>query len=98
MISLLSFVCILGYPSDFNETSKLHAMTRGVLFSSADPAKTLTEFNIDPSYELLADASAYDYLPFVRSVTVPYTMALWINIRFPTSEFIIYAIRTACLA
>ncbi|MDF2888267.1 MAG: hypothetical protein K0R23_2652, partial [Lacrimispora sp.] len=30
-------------------------------------AKTLTEFGIDPSYELLADASAYDYLPFVRS-------------------------------
>ncbi len=67
LLSMLSFVCILGYPSDFNETSKLHAMTRGVLFSSADPAKTLTEFNIDPSYELLADASAYDYLPFVRS-------------------------------
>ncbi|MGC6173733.1 hypothetical protein [Lacrimispora sp. 38-1] len=67
MLSLLSFICILGYPSDFNETSKLHAMTRGVLFSSADPAKTLSEFGIDPSYELLADASAYDYLPFVRS-------------------------------
>jgi hypothetical protein len=67
MLSILSFVCILGYPSDFSETSKLHAMTRGVLFSSADPAKTLTEFDIDPSYELLADASAYDYLPLVRS-------------------------------
>nr|WP_314463585.1 hypothetical protein [uncultured Clostridium sp.] len=67
MLSLLSFISILGYPSDFSETSKLHAMTRGVLFSSADPAQTLTEFGIDPSYELLADASAYDYLPFVRS-------------------------------
>ena len=42
-------------------------MTRGVLFSSADPAKSLSEFGIDPSYELLADASAYDYLPFVKS-------------------------------
>ena len=67
MLSLLSFICILGYPSDFTETSKLHAMTRGVLFSSADPAQTLTEFGIDSSYELLADASAYDYLPFVKS-------------------------------
>ena len=42
-------------------------MTRGVLFSSSDPAETLAEFGIDSSYELLADASAYDYLPFVRS-------------------------------
>jgi len=67
ILSLVSFICILGYPSDFNETSKLHAMTRGVLFSSADPAQALTEFGIDPSYELLADASAYDYLPFVKS-------------------------------
>lgn len=67
MMSLLSFLCILGYPNDFSETSKLHAMTRGVLFSSADPADTLSEFGIDPSYELLADASAYDDLPLVRS-------------------------------
>lgn len=66
MLSFFSFMCILEYPSDFSKTSKLHAMTRGVLFSSADPAQALTEFGIDSSYELLADASAYDYLPFVR--------------------------------
>ena len=42
-------------------------MTRGVLFESSDPAETLGEFGIDPSYELLADASAYDYLPLVKS-------------------------------
>lgn len=67
LISLLAMVCIFAYPSDFNETSRFHAMTRGVLFESADPAETLGEFGIDPSYELLADASAYDYLPLVKS-------------------------------
>ena len=67
MLSFFSFMCILEYPTDFSKTSKMHAMTRGVLFSSADPAQALTEFVIDPSYELLADASAYDYLPFVKS-------------------------------
>ncbi len=67
LMSLLAIVCIFVYPSDFNETSRFHAMTRGVLFESSDPAETLEEFGIDPSYELLADASAYDYLPLVRS-------------------------------
>ncbi|MDW2799759.1 hypothetical protein RZO55_19475 [Clostridium boliviensis] len=66
-ISFFSFFCILEYPTDFSKTSKLHAMTRGVLFSSSDPADSLAEFGIDPSYELLADASAYDYLPFVKA-------------------------------
>lgn len=67
LLSILSFVSVLNRPSDFSETSKFHAMTRGVLFSSSNPAETLLEFGIDSSYELLADASAYDYLPFVSS-------------------------------
>lgn len=67
LLSVFSFVSVLNRPSDFSETSKFHAMTRGVLFSSSDPFKTLFEFGIDSSYELLADASAYDYLPFVPS-------------------------------
>lgn len=67
VLSFFSFLCILEYPTDFSKTSKLHAMTRGVLFSSSDPAETLAEFGIDPSYELLADSSAYDYLPFVKA-------------------------------
>lgn len=67
LLSLVSIVCMFVYPSDFTETSKFHAMTRGVLFSSSNPAETLREFGIDSSYELLADASAYDYLPLVKS-------------------------------
>jgi hypothetical protein len=67
MLSILAILCIFLSPSDFSQTSKFHAMTRGVLFGSSNPAKTLGEFGIDSSYELLTDASAYDYLPLVKS-------------------------------
>jgi hypothetical protein len=60
-------VSISSLESDFDETSKFHAMTRGVLFEASDPSETLAEFGIASSYELLADASAYDYLPLVRA-------------------------------
>ena len=67
LLSLCAIFCIYTYPSDFSETSKFHAMTRGVLFESSNPADTLKEFGIDSSYALLADASSYDYLPFVKA-------------------------------
>lgn len=67
LLSILAILNIFLFPSDFSETSKFHAMTRGVLFGSSNPAQTLGEFGIDPSYELLTDASAYDYLPLVKS-------------------------------
>lgn len=63
----MAVVCTVRMESDFNQTSKFHAMTRGVLFGSDNPAKTLTEFGIEPSYEMLTDVSAYDYLPVVRA-------------------------------
>ena len=67
---LLSGTAVLGFlylSPDFDESSKFHAMTRGVLFETANPASTLEEFGIDQSYEILADASTYDYLPLVRT-------------------------------
>lgn len=67
LLSMLAIFNIFLSPPDFTETSKFHAMTRGVLFGSSNPAQTLGEFGIDPSYELLTDASAYDDLPFVRA-------------------------------
>lgn len=67
LLSIFSILNIFLFPSDFTETSKFHAMTRGVLFGSSNPAQTLEEFGIDPSYELLTDASAYDYIPFVKA-------------------------------
>lgn len=66
-LSLISIACFINMKSDFDDTSKFHAMTRGVLFQSNNPSKTLSEFGIDSSYEMLADASSYDFLPLVQS-------------------------------
>lgn len=67
ILSLVSIVAMLNLKNDFNETSKFHAMTRGVLFQSDNPGETLKEFGIDSSYEMLTDVSAYDYLPLVKA-------------------------------
>lgn len=67
ILSFTSIVCMINMESDFDETSKFHAMTRGVLFQSNDPGKALSEFGIDASYEMLTDVSSYDYLPLVQS-------------------------------
>lgn len=66
-LTFLSLSSMLQLESDFTDVSKFHAMTRGVLFESDNPGKTLKEFGIDQSYEMLTDVSAYDYLPFVES-------------------------------
>lgn len=66
-LSILSVGSMAGLKPDFDETDKFHAMTRGVLFGADYPAKALKEFGIESSYELLADVSAYDYLPAVRA-------------------------------
>lgn len=62
-LSFISIGCMVWLEGDYDEADKFHAMTRGVLFGSDDPAKTLEEFGINPSYELLADASLYEYIP-----------------------------------
>lgn len=66
-ISFISIVCMIRLDNDFNATSKFHAMTRGVLFGSNNPEKTLAEFRIAPSYEMLTDASSFNYFPEVRA-------------------------------
>jgi len=49
--------------TDFDDTSRVHAMTRGALLQSADPEKTLSAFHIDGSYAMLTDISLYDQFP-----------------------------------
>ena len=66
ILSMISIGSMVGMEKDFDETDKFHAMTRGVLFGADDPADTLSEFGIDPSFELLADVSAYDPIPVVK--------------------------------
>ncbi|MDO5574844.1 MAG: hypothetical protein Q4G60_12795 [bacterium] len=66
-LTFTSLTSMVRLDSDFDQRSKYHAMTRGVLFQSDDPAATLSEFGIDSSYEMLTDTSSYDYLPFVKA-------------------------------
>lgn len=65
-LCFISIGSMFWLEGDYDETDKFHAMTRGVLFGSDDPAKTLEEFEIDPAYELLADASLYEYIPVTQ--------------------------------
>lgn len=67
LLMFASLICMMHLDSDFDQRSKFHAMTRGVLFQSKDPSKTLEEFGIASSYEMLTDASSYDYLPLVKA-------------------------------
>lgn len=67
MLSFISIVCMINMEVGYDEKSKFHAMTRGVLFEAGNPRRALEEFGIDGSYELLADVSAYDAIPFVTS-------------------------------
>lgn len=66
-ISFIGIFCMMRLSSDFDDTSKFHAMTRGVLFESDNPAETLAEFGIPASYEMLTDASSYDFLPLINA-------------------------------
>ncbi len=63
----LSVMFSLRYsPASFNESSKYHAMTRGVLLQSVDPEETLKEFGIDSSYSILTDTNSNDQYPLLR--------------------------------
>lgn len=51
----------------FNDTSKMHAMTNGVLLRAENPEQTLADFGIDARFETLTDASAYQSYPYALS-------------------------------
>ena len=48
---------------EFDDVSKVHSITRGILLDSQTPDATLESMGIDASYSLLADQSLYDYYP-----------------------------------
>ena len=72
------FVCAAGFvlaasalslfrmEKEFDDTGKYHAMTRGVLLQSDDPARTLEAMGIDAAYSVLADDSLYADYPATR--------------------------------
>jgi len=59
-------VSLYYIPTTYNQTSKFHAMTRGILLQSTDPEQTLKEFGINSSYTVLTDTSSNDYYPFIN--------------------------------
>ena len=63
MMVAASFTSLFWMESDFHDTDRFHAMSRGVLMGSQNPEETLAEFGIDPSYSLLTDVSAYEPFP-----------------------------------
>ncbi len=67
VLSIATFLSYFTIEDDFTITSKYHAMTRGVLFQSKNPEETLKEFNIDPSYSILADTSSYNNYPLIHT-------------------------------
>lgn len=70
MCSVLIMGCsvysLFALNDEFTLTSKIHAMTRGVLLQSRNPEKSLQEFGIDGCYAMLTDNSLYDPLPQTR--------------------------------
>ena len=48
---------------EFDDISKVHSVTRGILLDSQKPDQALEELGIDASYSLLTDQSLYDYYP-----------------------------------
>lgn len=63
---IVMFTSLMTMPSDFDTTSRIHSMARGVLLQASDPEKALSEFDIDGSYALLADVSLYDGTPLTE--------------------------------
>jgi len=62
-----SFFTGAGGVTRFTESSKVHAMTNGVLTRSRNPEKTLAEFGIDARFETMADMSVYEDFPYAAA-------------------------------
>ena len=67
VLAAVSVVSLTAGFSRFTETSKMHAMTNGVLLRSQNPEKTLAEFGIEPRFETLTDISGYADYPYTLS-------------------------------
>ncbi len=66
LLMFLSAIISWSYiPSAYTQTSKYHAMTRGVLFESKNPEETLKEFGIDGSYSILTDTDSNEKYPLI---------------------------------
>ena len=86
--SILSLFQVSG---EFDDTGKYHAMTRGVLLQSADPARTLEEMGINLSFSVLANDSLYDDYP-VAQIGNPLIQKEFLN-RYATGDIMAFYLR-----
>lgn len=91
LVLAASILSLFQVSSEFDDTGKYHAMTRGVLLQSADPARTLENMGINISFSVLANDSLYDDYP-VTQLANPSIQQEFLN-RYSTGDIMMYYIR-----
>ena len=64
VLGIASLVSLIVCSSRFDEASKLHSITNGVMLQADNPEKVLAEFDIDQRFETLADMSVFEAYPY----------------------------------
>ncbi|MCH5287458.1 MAG: hypothetical protein J1E43_08545 [Christensenellaceae bacterium] len=91
LVLMTSALSLFQVSSEFDDTGKYHAMTRGVLLQSADPVRTLEDMGISLSFSVLANDSLYDKYP-VAQISHPLIRQEFLN-RYSTGDIMMYYIR-----
>lgn len=91
LVLMTSVVSLFQVSSEFDDTGKYHAMTRGVLLQSADPAETLEDMGINLSFSVLANDSLYDEYP-VTQLANPLIQKEFLS-RYSTGDIMAYYLR-----
>lgn len=76
---------------EFDDVSKLHSITRGVLLQSQNPDRALEEMGLDTSYSLLTDESLYDSVP-VSEISNPVLQQGFLD-RFQAADVALHYLR-----
>ena len=91
LVLTTSILSLFQVSSEFDDTGKYHAMTRGVLLQSANPAETLEDMDINISFSVLANDSLYDEYP-VTQIGNPIIQQEFLN-HYTTRDILTYYIR-----
>ena len=86
-----SMLSVFQVNSEFDDTGKYHAMTRGVLLQSSNPAKALENMGINASYSVLADDSLYEYYPTTQLAN-PLISEVFLN-SYSTADIALFYVR-----
>ena len=95
LVAVITLVAAFGslvfIENDFDDTSKVHAMTRGVLLQSNQPSKTVHGFDMDESYALLADVSLYE--KYALTEEEEYYLQHGFLDHYTTADIVLYYVR-----